>query len=96
MYEVGTHRHIYFENEEDKNLKDIHNEINDFLAPHNISINFYEYLNDGEGMNCTLYLTLNEDEVSQENSFDFVNDLLSNIFDDSNFTISECFDYNIE
>lgn len=95
MYEVGTHRHIYFENEEDKNSKDIYEEVNNLLEPHNISINFFEYLNDGGGMNCNLYITLNEDEISKEESYDFVEDLLLNIFNDSSFIISESFDYNI-
>lgn len=95
MYEVGTHRHIYFENEEDKNIKDIYGEVNNLLEIHNISINFYEYLNDGEGMNCTLYINLNEDEISKEKSYNFVEDLLLNIFNNSSFNISESFDYNI-
>lgn len=46
-------------------------------------------------MNCTLYINLNEDEISKEKSYNFVEDLLLNIFNNSSFNISESFDYNI-
>lgn len=95
MYEVSTHRHIYFKNEEDKYNKNIVEEATKLLEIHSIEINSHEELNDGEGVNCNLYITLYENIVSKDNCLDSIENTLSNIFNDSILTISENFDCDI-